>query len=178
VADGWCWFVLREEYCWLVTSGRFVLREKYCWLVADKPSEQAANHDPPESERRLPSLLFFPLSTRTGSEPARLESTRRPNDAADPKRGLHAWRVLLHFFNRVSRASEFTLAFLWTRKNPIIFWDHTPCTTVENFTCWGYPIHLSGLYNPNSSPITGPTNHLKHLFTLVYVKTVEKKRCW
>jgi hypothetical protein len=26
VADGWCWFVLRE---------------KYCWLVADKPSEQA-----------------------------------------------------------------------------------------------------------------------------------------
>jgi hypothetical protein len=28
VADGWCWFVLRE---------------KYCWLVADKPSEQAAH---------------------------------------------------------------------------------------------------------------------------------------
>jgi hypothetical protein len=27
VADGWCWFVVRE---------------KYCWLVADKPSEQAA----------------------------------------------------------------------------------------------------------------------------------------
>jgi hypothetical protein len=25
VADGWCWFVVRE---------------KYCWLVADKPSEQ------------------------------------------------------------------------------------------------------------------------------------------
>jgi hypothetical protein len=24
LADGWCWFVLRE---------------KYCWLVADKPSE-------------------------------------------------------------------------------------------------------------------------------------------
>jgi hypothetical protein len=39
VADGWCWFVLREEYCWLVTGGWFVLREKYCWLVADKPSE-------------------------------------------------------------------------------------------------------------------------------------------
>jgi hypothetical protein len=38
---GWCWFVLREEYCWLVTGGWFVLREKYCWLVADKPSEQA-----------------------------------------------------------------------------------------------------------------------------------------
>jgi hypothetical protein len=39
VADGWCWFVLREEYCWLVAGGWFILREKYCWLVADKPSE-------------------------------------------------------------------------------------------------------------------------------------------
>jgi hypothetical protein len=43
VADGWCWFVRREEYCWLVAGGWFVLREKYCWLVADKPSEQAVN---------------------------------------------------------------------------------------------------------------------------------------
>jgi hypothetical protein len=33
VADGWCWFVLREEYCWLVADGWFVLREKYCWLL-------------------------------------------------------------------------------------------------------------------------------------------------
>jgi hypothetical protein len=40
VADGWCWFVLREEHCWLVAGGWFVLKEKYCWLVADKPSEQ------------------------------------------------------------------------------------------------------------------------------------------
>jgi hypothetical protein len=40
VPDGWCWFALREEYCWLVTAGWFVVREKYCWLVADKPSEQ------------------------------------------------------------------------------------------------------------------------------------------
>jgi hypothetical protein len=40
VADGWCWFVLREEYCWLVAGGWFVVREKYCWLVADKPNEQ------------------------------------------------------------------------------------------------------------------------------------------
>jgi hypothetical protein len=39
VADGWCWFVLIEEYCWLVAGGWFVLREKYCWLVADKPNE-------------------------------------------------------------------------------------------------------------------------------------------
>jgi hypothetical protein len=42
VADGWCWFVVREEYCWLVVDGWFVVREKYCWLVADKPSEQGA----------------------------------------------------------------------------------------------------------------------------------------
>jgi hypothetical protein len=40
VVDGWCWFVLREKYCWLVAGGWFVLREKYGWLVADKPSEQ------------------------------------------------------------------------------------------------------------------------------------------
>jgi hypothetical protein len=40
VADGWCWFVLREKYCWLVAGGWFVAIEKYCWLVADKPSEQ------------------------------------------------------------------------------------------------------------------------------------------
>jgi hypothetical protein len=26
VADGWCWFVLREKYCWLVAGGWFVLR--------------------------------------------------------------------------------------------------------------------------------------------------------
>jgi hypothetical protein len=43
VADGWCWFVLSEEYCWLVAGGWFVVREKYCWLVADKPSEQGAS---------------------------------------------------------------------------------------------------------------------------------------
>jgi hypothetical protein len=44
VADGWCWFVLREEYCWLVAAGCWWLvrsERKYCWLVADKPSEQA-----------------------------------------------------------------------------------------------------------------------------------------
>jgi hypothetical protein len=43
LADGWCRFLLREEYCWLVAGGCFVLREKYCWLVGDKPSEQGAN---------------------------------------------------------------------------------------------------------------------------------------
>jgi hypothetical protein len=40
VADGWCCFVLREKYCWLVAGGWFVVREKYRWLVADKSSEQ------------------------------------------------------------------------------------------------------------------------------------------
>jgi hypothetical protein len=28
VADVWCWFVLREKYCWLIAGGWFVLREK------------------------------------------------------------------------------------------------------------------------------------------------------
>jgi hypothetical protein len=46
VADGWCWSVLREEYCWLVAGGWFVVREKYRWLVADKPSEQAVGYSP------------------------------------------------------------------------------------------------------------------------------------
>jgi hypothetical protein len=27
VVGGWCWFVLREKYCWLVGGGWFVLRE-------------------------------------------------------------------------------------------------------------------------------------------------------
>jgi hypothetical protein len=42
LAGGWCWFVLREKYCWLIADGWFVPREKYCWLVADNPSEQGA----------------------------------------------------------------------------------------------------------------------------------------
>jgi hypothetical protein len=29
VADDWCWFVLREEYCWLVAAGCW-------WLVRSK----------------------------------------------------------------------------------------------------------------------------------------------
>jgi hypothetical protein len=29
VGDGWCWFVLREEYYCRVAGGWFVLREKY-----------------------------------------------------------------------------------------------------------------------------------------------------
>jgi hypothetical protein len=47
VADGRCWFVLREEYCRLVAGDWFVLREKYCWLVADKPSEQGGPRQAP-----------------------------------------------------------------------------------------------------------------------------------
>jgi hypothetical protein len=40
VADGYCWFVLREKYYSLVADGWFVLREKYCCLVAAKSNEQ------------------------------------------------------------------------------------------------------------------------------------------
>jgi hypothetical protein len=46
VTDGWCWFVLREKYCWLIADGWFVVREKYCWLVADKPNEQGERARP------------------------------------------------------------------------------------------------------------------------------------
>jgi hypothetical protein len=28
MADGWCRFVLRGKYCWLIAGGWFVLREK------------------------------------------------------------------------------------------------------------------------------------------------------
>jgi hypothetical protein len=58
VADGWCWFVLREKYCWLIIGGWFVLREKYCWLVADKPSEQA------ESYIYIPNTIIFKTSCK------------------------------------------------------------------------------------------------------------------
>jgi hypothetical protein len=36
MADDWCWFVLREEYCWLVAGGWFVLRESTVgwWLIS------------------------------------------------------------------------------------------------------------------------------------------------
>jgi hypothetical protein len=44
VADGWCWFVLIEKYCWLVAGGWFV-REKYYWMVADKPNEQGVGQE-------------------------------------------------------------------------------------------------------------------------------------
>jgi hypothetical protein len=44
VGDGWYWFVLREEYCWLVAGDWFVLREKSCCcIVADKPSDWFEN---------------------------------------------------------------------------------------------------------------------------------------
>jgi hypothetical protein len=72
VADGWCWFVVREEYCWLVAGGWFVLREKYCWLVADKPSEQGATfrRADPSGETSRAALLQgtgtkFALHVRT-----------------------------------------------------------------------------------------------------------------
>jgi hypothetical protein len=58
VADGWCWFVLREKYCWLVADGWFVVREKYCWPVADKPNEQGVYCCFTTS--RLPSLSRLP----------------------------------------------------------------------------------------------------------------------
>jgi hypothetical protein len=35
VADGWCWFVLREEYCWLVAADcRWLIRSERKALLA------------------------------------------------------------------------------------------------------------------------------------------------
>jgi hypothetical protein len=50
VADGWCCFVVREKYCWLVAGGWFVLREKYCWLVADKANGQGVKNVPSDAQ--------------------------------------------------------------------------------------------------------------------------------
>jgi hypothetical protein len=58
VADGWCWFVLREKYCWLVADGWFVLREKYYWLVAVKPNEQGENRSSINHIERITKVLF------------------------------------------------------------------------------------------------------------------------
>jgi hypothetical protein len=48
VADGWCWFVLRE---------------KYCWLVADKPSEQGETLGATNVQAPVPTKkkFLFPL---------------------------------------------------------------------------------------------------------------------
>jgi hypothetical protein len=89
LADGWCWFLLREEYCWLVAGGWFVLREKYCWLVADKPSEHGASQQflfiiPPfwvielvkqmkESTVVTLTLVYSQVTNDTGSCPSMSE---------------------------------------------------------------------------------------------------------
>jgi hypothetical protein len=69
VADGWCWFVLREKYCWLVSGGWFVLREKYCWLVADKPNDHCKYSKQPEQLRRRRS------GTTENCSPTKAEQT-------------------------------------------------------------------------------------------------------
>jgi hypothetical protein len=61
VADRWCWFVLREKYCWLVAGGWFVMREKYCWPVADKPSEKGVSWWPVLHELALHCWIVDPL---------------------------------------------------------------------------------------------------------------------
>jgi hypothetical protein len=35
VADSWCWFVLREKYCWLVVGDWFSQREKSTSVFLD-----------------------------------------------------------------------------------------------------------------------------------------------
>jgi hypothetical protein len=71
VADGWCWFVLREEYCWLVAGGWFVVREKHCWLMADKTSEQGPSKDKRITAAPLhcTATLILPLPWARGPFP-------------------------------------------------------------------------------------------------------------
>jgi hypothetical protein len=93
VADGWCWFVLREKYCWLVANGWFGLREKHCWLVADKPSEQSEHpwhrHGLEGRSTRLrliPCATDVSLRLRGGGAAA----AARRRDASD--HGGRGWR--------------------------------------------------------------------------------------
>jgi hypothetical protein len=57
LAGGWCLFVLREKYFWLVAGGWFVLTEKYRWLIS-----QANRTSPPligDIKTSSPSGVFF-----------------------------------------------------------------------------------------------------------------------
>jgi hypothetical protein len=61
VSDGWCWFVLREEYCWLVAGGWFVLREKYGWLVVDKSRvNRLADDEQKPKGRTILQSIYIP----------------------------------------------------------------------------------------------------------------------
>jgi hypothetical protein len=104
VAGGWCWFVLRGEYCWLVAGGWFVVREKYCWLVADKPSEQA------DSWRsvRLRCPLHQGLPRLAQRRPTGRRSPARPQERSSPRRldGRLVGRVFLRGHGHAARATE------------------------------------------------------------------------
>jgi hypothetical protein len=93
LADGWCWFVLREEYCWLVAGGWFVLREKYCWLVADKPSEQAARAMFVWIVSHRSALLFSQNKSATSKQSAVLFSQNKSAPAVSHQPNEHAFGV-------------------------------------------------------------------------------------
>jgi hypothetical protein len=85
VADGWCWFVLREEYCWLVTDGWFVVREKHCWLVCRVGASRSRLAEAATAARHLglgPRLLvaFF------NPHPAAVGNRERHRHARAPMR--------------------------------------------------------------------------------------------
>jgi hypothetical protein len=79
VADGWCWFVLREKYCWLVAAGWFVLRENYCWLVVDKPSEQGVIGSLSSKQILTESLDFFFVNTKSSEKRKQTGPNPRPS---------------------------------------------------------------------------------------------------
>jgi hypothetical protein len=69
VADGWCWFVLREKYRWVVVGGWFGLGGKYCWLVCGVPDKPSANRgddgDDYEGHLRRSSIILFFVKVHT-----------------------------------------------------------------------------------------------------------------
>jgi hypothetical protein len=94
VADGGCWFVLREKYCWLIAGGWFVLREKYCWLVADKPSEKEKKKAKRDRRPTLPVPPYgrprVSLITRRKTAATRIAHRHHPPAPADHPRRQQA----------------------------------------------------------------------------------------
>jgi hypothetical protein len=72
MADGWCWFVLRKKYCWLVTGSWFVVREKYWWLSQARRGEEGRG-----SGEHIPCRLpWYLLPSREGDSQSSPGSSR------------------------------------------------------------------------------------------------------
>jgi hypothetical protein len=61
LAGGWCWFVVREKYCWLVAGDRCWnnVREKHGWLKPASRTRRSLNYDETLSSSKRVLLLLF-----------------------------------------------------------------------------------------------------------------------